>query len=77
MKQVKGTNMGKKLDNLHRLIRDLESRYGKDDVDVQRLQSELNELKAHESNAEVVTRLTSLLNRNTTAKQHFHGSKLG
>ena len=69
--------MSKKLDNLHRLVCDLELRYGKDDVDVQKLQAELNELTASKVTKEVVTRLTSQLNHHTTAKQHFYRSKLG
>lgn len=38
--------MSKKIDNLYRLIQDLESRYGKDDVDVQQLYAELGVLKS-------------------------------
>jgi hypothetical protein len=37
--------MSKKIDNLHRIIQDLESRYGKDDADVRNLHVELMALK--------------------------------
>jgi hypothetical protein len=59
--------MGKKVENLHRLVRDLESRYGKDDVDVKRLQAELNLLEA----TKVANSLTPTINNHSLAKQHY------
>jgi hypothetical protein len=61
--------MGKKVDNLHRLVRDLESRYGKEDVDVKRLQAELNLLEA----SKAADNLGSPPYRHSLAKQHYRG----
>jgi hypothetical protein len=59
--------MGKKVENLHRLVRDLESRYGRDDVDVKRLQAELNLLVG----SKVVSNLASTPYRHSLVKQHY------
>lgn len=69
--------MGKKLDNLRRIVEKLETRYGKDDVDVQRMRGELNTLEAIKE-AKVVERRAATphkYNFQSLAKQHFHASK--
>jgi hypothetical protein len=63
--------MDKKVENLRRLVRDLESRYGKDDVDVKRLQAEFNLLEATRAVAKFAP-TRSLL---SLAKQHDRGIK--
>lgn len=68
--------MGKQIDNLRRVVQDLELRYGKGDIDVQQLQCELD------GTEEVEERLTERrpatphkYNFGSLAKQHFHASK--
>jgi hypothetical protein len=71
--------MGKKIDNLHRIVGDLESRYGRDDEDVQRLRGELTALVASKD-AVTVNRIAPApngLNRQSQVKQHFHTTKSG
>jgi hypothetical protein len=63
--------MDKKVENLRRLVRDLESRYGKDDVDVKRLQAEFNLLEATRS----VAKLAPTPSLHSLAKQHDRGFK--
>jgi hypothetical protein len=63
--------MGRKVENLHRLVRDLESRYGRDDVDVKRLQAELNLLEA----SKVVSNLASTPYRHSLVNQHYRNFK--
>jgi hypothetical protein len=59
--------MDKKVENLRRLVRELESPYGHDDVDVKHLQAELNLLKA----TRVVTKLAPTPHLNLRAKQQY------
>ena len=69
--------MGKKLDNLRRVVQKLESRYGKDDVDVQRMRADLNVLEAIKE-AKIVERRAATPHKHnfqSLAKQHFHASK--
>ena len=71
--------MGKKVDNLRRVVQDLETRYGKEDLDVQRLQSELTALEQVKERRIVERRAATPHKHNfqSLAKQHFHASKLG
>ena len=63
--------MDKKFENLRRLVRDLESRYGKDDVDVKCLIAEFNLLEA----TRVVADLAPTSSLHSLAKQQHHGFK--
>jgi hypothetical protein len=63
--------MDKKVENLRHLVMDLESRYGENDVDVKRLQAELNLLKA----TRVVTNLAPKPYLHSLYKQHNRGLK--
>lgn len=70
--------MSKKIDNLRRVVQDLENRYGKEDADVQRLQSELNSLEQVKERRFVDRRAATPHKHNfqSLAKQRFHASKL-
>jgi hypothetical protein len=63
--------MDKKVENLRHLVMDLESRYGENDVDVKRLQAELNLLEA----TRVVTNLAPTPCLHSISKQHYRGLK--
>ena len=63
--------MDKKVENLRHLVMDLESRYGENDVDVKRLQAELNLLKA----TRVVTYLAPTPYVHSISKRHYRGLK--
>jgi len=66
--------MNKRIDNLQLLVLDLESRYGKDDVDVQRLQAELKQLElSHVTTAD--THLTLPPHTPSVAKQRFYATQ--
>ena len=69
--------MGKKVDNLRRVVQDLETRYGKEDLDVQRLQSELNALEQVKERRIGERRAAPPHKHNfqSLAKQHFHASR--
>jgi hypothetical protein len=68
--------MGKQIDNLRRVVQDLELRYGKGDVDVQQLQSELDASEqVKERFAERRPATPHKYNFGSLAKQHFYASK--
>lgn len=69
--------MSKKLDKLRRLVQKMGDRYGKDDLDVQRLKQELDALEiiGEEKIEERRKVQTCRYTFGSIAKQHFRDSK--
>jgi hypothetical protein len=65
--------MGKKVDNLYCLVRDLESRYGADDIDVQMLKAELDSLECCKVRA--AEKVALVPRTHSLAKHLYRGSK--
>jgi len=72
--------MGKQIDNLRCIIGDLQSRYGKEDADVQILQAKLSTMVASEEAAGALSKASitaTKLGLKSLAKQHLGATQSG